>query len=79
MGDPCRLAFVNKVRMPARRAPRVPEVGFGFCCLQLWPDDGYTRNTWDLGYLRLESVSLGLFEIELGEAYMNFDLSIPFT
>ena len=33
MGDPCRLSFVNEVRMPAGSAPWVSEVGFDLSCL----------------------------------------------
>lgn len=79
MGDPCRLALMDQVRMPAGSAPGVAEAGFAFCSLQFWPNDRYTWNTRDLGCLRLELISLEILATKGGRAHMHFDLSVPLT
>ena len=79
MSDPCRLAFVDQVGMPAGSTPWIAEVCFGFCCLKLRPNDTHARNTGDLGCLRLKTVSLEALEVERARTHMHFDFPIPFT
>ena len=64
MSDPCRLAFVDQVGMPAGSTPRIAETGLGFCCLKLRPNNTHASDAGDLGCLRLKPVSLEALEIK---------------
>ena len=79
MSDTCRLAFMDQIGMPAGSSTWIAEVGFGFCCLKLRPNDSHASDTGDLGYLRLKPVSLEALEMELARTHMHFDFPVPFT
>ena len=79
MSDPCRLAFVDQVGMPAGSTPWIAEVCFDFCCLKLRPNDGHASDTRDRGRLRLKTVSIAALEMERARTHMHFDFAVPFT